>query len=100
MGCDVQRAKECFPHSTRGGDERGREAHRASVRVAVDEIERYLQARIGGDTPAETSGKWAAGKFEHDSSRPVDGYSAPQLHTHVVFFNVTVTDDGKPHAVR
>ena len=83
-----------------GGDERVREAHRESVRVAFDEIERYVQARIGGNTPAETSGKWAATKFEHDSSRPVEGYSAPQLHTHVVFFNVTVTEDGKPHAVQ
>ena len=83
-----------------GGDERVQEAHRDSVRVAVDEIEKYAQARIGGNTPAETTGKWAAAKFEHDSSRPVDGYSAPQLHTHVVFFNVTVTEDGKPHAVQ
>ena len=79
-----------------GGDERVREAHRESVRVAVDEIEKYTQARIGGNTPAETTGKWAAAKFEHDSSRPVEGYSAPQLHTHVVFFNMTVTEDGKP----
>ncbi len=83
-----------------GGDERVREAHRESVRVAVDEIEKYTQARIGGNSPAETTGKWAVAKFEHDSSRPVEGYSAPQLHTHVVFFNVTVTEDGKPHAVQ
>ena len=60
-----------------------RDAHRASVSIAVDELERYVQARIGGNHPAETTGKWAAAKFEHDSARPVDGYSAPQLHTHV-----------------
>jgi conjugative relaxase-like TrwC/TraI family protein len=83
-----------------GGDERVREAHRESVRIAVDEIEKYVQARIGGNAPAETTGKWVAAKFEHDSSRPVEGYSAPQLHTHVVFFNVTVTEDGKPHSVQ
>lgn len=83
-----------------GGDERVREAHRESVRVAVNEIEKYTQARIGGSAPAETTGKWVAAKFEHDSSRPVEGYSAPQLHTHVVFFNVTVTEDGKAHAVQ
>ena len=35
-----------------------------------------------------------AARFEHDSARPVDGYAAPQLHTHVVFFNVTETADG------
>lgn len=83
-----------------GGDERVREAHRESVRVALDEMERYVQARIGGNAPAETSGKWAVAKFEHDSARPVDGYAAPQLHTHAVFFNVTETEDGKAHAVQ
>src|SRR5487761_543226 len=31
-----------------GGDERVREAHRASVGVALDEMERYVQARLGG----------------------------------------------------
>ena len=30
-----------------GGDDRVREAHRESVRVALDELERYTQARIG-----------------------------------------------------
>ena len=83
-----------------GGDERVREAHRASVRIAVDELERYVQARVGGNHPAETTGKWAAAKFEHDSARPVDGYSAPQLHTHVVFFNVTEMEDGSTRAVQ
>jgi conjugative relaxase-like TrwC/TraI family protein len=71
-----------------------------SVSIAVDELERYVQARIGGNHPAETTGKWAAAKFEHDSARPVDGYSAPQLHTHVVFFKVTKTADGKTRALQ
>src|SRR6266487_3142522 len=83
-----------------GGDERVREAHRESVGVALDELERYVQARIGGNLPAETTGKWAAAKFEHDSARPVDGYAAPQLHTHVVFFNVTKTADGRTRALQ
>src|ERR1700693_3972873 len=83
-----------------GGDERVREAHRESVRVALDQLEQYTQARIGGNHPPETTGKFIVAKFQHDSSRPVEGYSAPQLHTHVVFFNVTVTEDGKPHAVQ
>ena len=77
-----------------------REAHRESVQVALDEMERYVQARIGGNAPAETTGKWAAAQFEHDSSRPVDGYAAPQLHTHVVFFNITETEDDKAHALQ
>lgn len=83
-----------------GADERVREAHRESVGVALDELERFVQARIGGNNPAETTGKWVAAKFEHDSARPVDGYAAPQLHTHVVFFNVTETETGKPHAIQ
>jgi len=83
-----------------GRDERVREAHRESVGVALDELERYVQARIGGNLPAETTGKWVAAKFEHDSARPVDGYAAPQLHTHVVFFNLTETGDGEAHALQ
>jgi len=83
-----------------GGDERVRQAHRESVGVALDELERFVQARMGGNNPAETTGKWAAVKFEHDSARPVDGYAAPQLHTHVVFFNLTKTEDGKTRAIQ
>jgi conjugative relaxase-like TrwC/TraI family protein len=83
-----------------GGDERIREAHWEAMCTALDEIEHYVQARIGGNAPAQTTGKWVAACFEHDSSRPVDGYSAPQLHTHVVFFNLTETEDGKAHAVQ
>jgi conjugative relaxase-like TrwC/TraI family protein len=83
-----------------GGDERVRDAHRESVQVALDELERFVQARIGRNHPAETTGQWVAAKFEHDSARPVGGYAAPQLHTHTVFFNLTETDDGKAHAIQ
>lgn len=77
-----------------GGDDRVREAHRQSVAIALGEMEQYVQARLGSNLPAETTGKWVAAKFEHDSARPVDGYAAPQLHTHVVFFNLTETANG------
>src|SRR5713226_1719044 len=83
-----------------GGDERIQDAHQESVAIALDELERYVQARIGGNLPAETTGKWIAAKFEHDSARPVDGYAAPQLHTHVVFFNLTETEDGETYALQ
>ena len=83
-----------------GGDERVEEAHRASVRVALDEVERYVQARLGGNLAPETTGNWIAAKFEHDSARPVDGYAAPQLHTHVVFFNLTETASGEARPVQ
>ena len=83
-----------------GGDDRVRGAHRESVRVALDEMERYAQARIGGNAVAQTTGAWAVAKFEHDSSRPVDGYAAPQLHTHAVIFNVTETAEGKTRSLQ
>ena len=83
-----------------GGDERVREAHRESVGVALDQLERYTQARIGGNHPPETTGKFIAAKFEHDTARPVDGYVAPQLHTHAVVFNVTERDNGQPRAIQ
>jgi conjugative relaxase-like TrwC/TraI family protein len=83
-----------------GADERVREAHRESVRVALDQLEHYTQARIGGNHPPETTGRFIAAKFEHDTARPVDGYVAPQLHTHTVIFNVTERDDGHPRAIQ
>ena len=83
-----------------GGDERVGEAHREAVTAALTELERYTQARIGGNTPAETTGKFIAAKFEHDTARPVDGYAAPQLHTHAVIFNVTEREDGSTRALQ
>jgi conjugative relaxase-like TrwC/TraI family protein len=83
-----------------GGDDRVCEAHRQSVRTALDEMEKYVQARMGGNFPAQTTGAWVVAKFEHDSSRPVDGYAAPQLHTHAVIFNVTETVDGNTRALQ
>lgn len=77
-----------------GGDARVRDAHRESVRVAFGELEPYVQARLGGNRHPETTGQAVAAVFEHDSARPVDGYAAPQLHTHVVIFNLTETADG------
>jgi conjugative relaxase-like TrwC/TraI family protein len=76
-----------------GGDERVREAHRKAVRTALNATEEYVQARMGGDRAPQTTGKWIAALFEHDTARPVDGYPAPQLHTHVVVFNMTKTED-------
>jgi hypothetical protein len=75
-------------------------AHRESVRVALEQLEVYMQARIGGNHPPETTAKFIAAKFEHDTARPVDGYVAPQLHTHAVVFNVTERDNGQSRAVQ
>jgi conjugative relaxase-like TrwC/TraI family protein len=83
-----------------GGDDRVRIAHREAVDVALNELERYTYARIGGNNPPEHTGKFIAAKFEHDTARPVDGYVAPQLHTHVVVFNLTERADGSTRALQ
>jgi conjugative relaxase-like TrwC/TraI family protein len=83
-----------------GGDDNVRIAHRESVRVALEQLEHYTQARIGGNHAPETTGKLIAAKFEHDTARPVDGYVAPQLHTHAVVFNMTERDNGQPRAIQ
>src|SRR5580693_7981970 len=83
-----------------GGDDRVREAHRESVRAALRELERYTQARIGNVHAPETTGKFIAATFEHDTARPVDGYAAPQLHTHAVIFNMTERDNGQTRALQ
>jgi conjugative relaxase-like TrwC/TraI family protein len=83
-----------------GGDSRVREAHRMAVTTALGELERYTQARLGGNRPAEATGQFIVAKFEHDTSRPVDGYAAPQLHTHAVIFNVTERADGSTRALQ
>jgi conjugative relaxase-like TrwC/TraI family protein len=83
-----------------GGDDRVREAHRESVTTALEQLEYYTQARIGGNHPPETTGKFIAAKFEHDTARPVDGYVAPQLHTHAVVFNLTERENGQPRAIQ
>ena len=83
-----------------GGDTNVRRAHRESVRVALEQLEMYTQARIGGNHAPETTAKFIAAKFEHDTARPVDGYVAPQLHTHAVVFNVTERENGQPRAIQ
>ena len=83
-----------------GGDDGVRLAHREAVTAALTELERYTQARIGGNHPAETTAQFVSAKFEHDTARPVDGYAAPQLHTHAVIFNMTERSDGTPRALQ
>jgi conjugative relaxase-like TrwC/TraI family protein len=85
-----------------GDDERVRDAHRESVNAALQGFEEYLQARGGGDKPSITTGKMVAAQFEHTSSRPdrTNGYAAPQLHTHVLIFNMTQTEAGKVRSVQ
>ena len=84
-----------------GKDERVLDTHLESGNETVKALEKYLQARGGGDNPAITTGKMIAVQFVHTSSRPdhETGYAAPQLHTHFVFFNMTQCEDGKVRSV-
>ena len=68
--------------------------------MALSELEQYTQARIGNVHAPETTGKFVAATFEHDTARPVDGYAAPQLHTHSVIFNVTERENGQTRALQ
>jgi conjugative relaxase-like TrwC/TraI family protein len=79
-----------------GGDDRIRQAHRESVRLALNEVEKYIEARMGGGKLSERTGKMIAAVFEHDTARPdkVFKIAAPQLHTHVGIFNVSETEAG------
>ena len=82
--------------ATVGGDDRIRQAHRQSVKTALNELEKSVEARIGGNNPARQTGKMVSALFEHDTARPdkTFGYAAPQLHTHSVTFNLTETEKG------
>ena len=72
-----------------GGDTRVREAHRESVAGGPRRVGAVRAGTARRQSPAGDDREWVAAMFEHDSARPVDGYAAPQLHTHVVFFNLT-----------
>jgi DNA primase catalytic core len=75
------------------GDGRLVESHNRAVRVALDSMQRYTQARMR-DTAPYTSENWCAALFLHDTSRPVGDHAPnPQLHTHAVIFNMTSAAD-------
>jgi conjugative relaxase-like TrwC/TraI family protein len=81
-----------------GGDTRLEAVHQQAVRTALTVVERYIQARA--NPTSETTGNGIFALFEHNSARPVDGYSAPQRHTHAVWFNQTQDRTGKVRSVQ
>lgn len=77
-------------------DERLVDAHRRSVALAMNELEKFASVRIRNGENVntqnhETTGKIIYAAFHHDTSRALD----PQLHTHNVVCNVTVDSDEK-----
>lgn len=83
-----------------GGDERVRKAHRDAVSKTLDYLERYTQARVGGNALPQTTGRWATAIFEHDTARPVEGYPAPHLHTHAIVFTMTTDAEGNHRSLQ
>ena len=61
-------------------------------------ITRWLAS--AGTIRRKPTAKFVAAKFEHDTARPVDGYAAPQLHTHAVIFNITERENGQYRALQ
>lgn len=82
-----------------GGDERVIEAHRIANKAMLDEAEKLAQARMGGNLPSDTVGRWIVATFHHDTARPVDGYAAVQLHSHNVAFNMTTDASGQARSL-
>ena len=70
-----------------GDDQRIVAAHRAAVKVAVQELEAFAATRVrmAGTNSDRVTGNIVAALFEHETSRALD----PHLHTHCIVFNAT-----------
>ncbi len=83
-----------------GDDSRLINAHRRAVERALEELERFAQARIRRGQEWVTTANVVAARFDHIAARPTDaaasdGYGPdPHLHTHVVVMNMTRRPDG------
>ena len=79
------------------GDERLIAAHDRAVERALSWVEQnHVHARMGkGGTEKVPTGNLAMALFRHVTSRPVNGVTDPQIHTHAVTLNVTQRPDGQ-----
>ena len=81
-----------------GGDRRLIEAHRRAVEEALAEVEKYALSRQRGGQESVVAGNVVAARFDHAAARLSDNSPQgrgpdPQLHTHVVFLNLTRRPD-------
>lgn len=78
------------------GDERLLKAHDEAVRKALDFIEKeVITARHGrGGVEREQTCSMVAAVYRHEDSRPVNGHTDPQLHSHSIVINATQRADG------
>jgi conjugative relaxase-like TrwC/TraI family protein len=87
-----------------GEDYRLIDAHRGAVEKALVEVEKYALSRQRAGQESVVTGNVVAARFEHIAARPSenapDGQAPdPQLHTHVVFLNLTRRPDGQWRAL-
>lgn len=62
-------------------------------------IERYIQSHSTQNSLPESTNNWIVATFQHTTARPVDGYSAPHLHTHSFIMNMTRDKEGKIRSI-
>jgi conjugative relaxase-like TrwC/TraI family protein len=87
-----------------GGDRRLIEAHRHAVEEALTEVEKYALSRQRGGRESVVAGNVVAARFDHVAARVSDNAPQgrgpdPQLHTHVVFLNLTRRPDQRWRAL-
>lgn len=85
-----------------GGDLRLIEVQRQAVTTGLREVEKFAEARRGGNTPPEKTGKLLIASFEHYTARPDKkaNFAAADLHTHNPLMNFTITENGKSYALQ
>jgi conjugative relaxase-like TrwC/TraI family protein len=73
------------------GDERIRDAFRASVQETMRELEAEAKTRVrrGGADENRTTGNLVWATFYHSTSRPEDGVPDMNMHAHCFAFNAT-----------
>ena len=80
-----------------GGDERLLAAHDEAVKeaVAIMQAEMFgTRQKIDGVQQHVAAGA-IIGAFRHETARPVDGVVDPQIHTHTVWVNGALREDGQ-----
>lgn len=85
-----------------GGDTRLLEAHRQAVSLALKTVEKFAEARLGGNKPAEQTGKLLIASFEHYTARPdkKNKFAAVDLHTHNAAMNFTFAENGRSYSLQ
>ncbi len=81
------------------GDERFLTAHREAVAVTLAEAEKFAMVRTNSNGTTVLTGNLCIVQFEHHTARPVEGFVAPQLHTHNLIINMTQVGEGKYQAL-